>query len=568
MPLLPLEAVRPPFLSMESSEGEGPYEGPYDEAGKEASKEAGKEASKEAGKEAAENPPARCYALADHARILIADRDAFRLGVQPGSTRAHALALAPGLVLLEADPARETRAFEALALALLAYTPKVSLAHLSSPSSSHSHTLLLEVGSGLRLFGGVRALLAKVAATVADCAHAARIACAPTAWGAWTLAQAHATAGAHAARRFRVLKEATLAHALDALPVTLAPFAAQHEHALTQIGCATLGDLRRLPRDGIVRRFGDGVLAWLAQARGEAPDPRAWFVAPPSFQASLELQARVDSAEALLFATRRLVMQLAGWLAAQHGALCGFELRLEHELASRHAPRTSSLRLTWAAPSRDAGHLLWLLREKLNQTELAAPVIGLALVADQVSAYAPPTDTLFPSPEASDASLAQLFERIGARIGEQNVLQLFVEDDHRPEHAMSARTYRAPARASSRRQTSRTPRNGHKTSAQAAAPEDNAPVQSAFDLPEVPLPTQPRPAWLLEKPLKLATRGDRPVYRRPLKTLTRTERIEAGWWDGEGAERDYYVAADDQGRMFWLYRERIGGQWYLQGLFG
>ncbi len=529
MPLLPLEAVRPPLPSIGSSEGEG------------------------------EDLAERCYALADHARILIADRDAFRLGVQPGSTRAHALALAPGLVLLEPDAARETRAFEALALALLAYTPKVSLAQ-----SSQSHTLLLEVGSGLRLFGGVRALLARVEATVADCAHAARMACAPTAWGAWTLAQAHACAGAHAVRRFRVLKERTLARVLDALPVTLAPFAVQHEHALTQIGCATLGDLRRLPRDGIVRRFGDGVLAWLAQARGEAPDPRAWFTAPPSFHASLELQARVESAEALLFAARRLVMQLAGWLAAQHGALSGFELRLEHELASRHAPRTSSLRLSWAAPSRDAEHLLWLLREKLNQTELAAPVIGMALVADQVSEYAPPTDTLFPSPEASDASLAQLFERIGARIGEQNVLQLFVEDDHRPEHAMSARTWRAPTR----RQAPRKPRKTHGQAEAQEAREAGAPVQSAFDLPEVPLPAQPRPAWLLEKPLKLTTRDDRPVYRRPLKTLTRTERIEAGWWDGEGAERDYYVAADDQGRMFWLYRERIGGQWYLQGLFG
>lgn len=499
-------------------------------------------------------PATRCYALADHARILIADLDAFRLGVQPGSTRAHALALAPGLVLLEPDPARETRAFEALALALLAYTPKVSLAQ-----SPQSHTLLLEVGSGLRLFGGVRALLAKVEATVANCGHAARIACAPTAWGAWTLAQARACAGAHAVRRFRVLKDATLARALDALPVALAPFAAQHEQALTQIGCAKLGDLRRLPRDGIVRRFGDGVLGWLAQARGEAPDPRAWFAAPPSFHASLELQARVESAEALLFAARRLVMQLAGWLAAQHGALSGFELRLEHELASRHAPRTSSLMLSWAAPSRDAEHLLWLLREKLNQTTLAGPVIGLALVADQVSAYAPPTDTLFPSPEASDASLAQLFERIGARIGEQNVLQLFVEDDHRPEQAMSARTYRA------RRPAARKPR---KANGQPDAQQEAAPVQTAFDLPQVPLPSQPRPAWLLEKPLKLAVREDRPVYRRPLKTLTRTERIEAGWWDGEGVGRDYYVAADDQGRMFWLYRERIGGQWYLQGLFG
>ena len=188
---------------------------------------------------------ARCYALADHARVLIPDPAAFALGVHAGNARAHALALAPSLVLLEPDPARETRAFEALALALLAYTPKVSFAQ--------SHTLLLEVGSGLRLFGGVRALLAKVAATVADCGHAARIACAPTAWGAWTLAQARAT---RASRRWRVLKETTLARVLDTLPVTLAPFAAQHDHALTQIGCASLGDLRRLsPALAIERPF-------------------------------------------------------------------------------------------------------------------------------------------------------------------------------------------------------------------------------------------------------------------------------------------------------------------------
>lgn len=494
---------------------------------------------------------ARCYALADHARVLIPDPAAFALGVHAGNARAHALALAPSLVLLEPDPARETRAFEALALALLAYTPKVSFAQ--------SHTLLLEVGSGLRLFGGVRALLAKVAATVADCGHAARIACAPTAWGAWTLAQARAT---RASCRWRVLKESTLARVLDTLPVTLAPFAAQHEHALTQIGCASLGDLRRLPREGVARRFGDGVLTWLAQARGEAPDPRVSFSAPPSFRAELELQARVESAEALLFAARRLVMQLAGWLAAQHAALTAFELRLEHELASRHAPRTSSLTLAWAAPSRDAAHLLWLLREKLNQTELAAPVIGLALIASGVSEYAAPNDTLFPMPEASDASIAQLFERIGARLGEQNVLQLFVEDDHRPEHAMAARAYRAGAR----RASARKPRG--QSQAQPQSKEAAASMQSVLDLPDVPLPSQPRPAWLLEKPLKLAVRGDRPVYRRPLKTLTRTERIETGWWDGEGVGRDYYVAADDQGRMFWLYRERIGGQWYLQGLFG
>jgi protein ImuB len=316
-----------------------------------------------------------------------------------------------------------------------------------------------------------------------------------------------------------------------------------------------------------VRRFGDGVLTWLAQAYGEHPDPRESFRAPPSFEAALELQARVDSAEALLFAARRLVLQLAGWLAAQHAAVSGFELRLEHELASRHAPRTSRLAVNWASSSRDAEHLLWLLREKLNQTELAAPVIGLRIVASDVREYAAPSDTLFPLPQASGASLAQLFERIGARLGAQNVLQLSLGDDHRPEHAMHVEAWRAATRKGRG--------NGRRKPKAAAAPiaTDDAPAQPAstqatLDLPDVALPAQPRPVWLLERPLKLAMRGDRPVYRRVLKTLSRPERIEAGWWDGDGVERDYYVAADDQGRMFWVYRERVGGQWYLQGLFG
>jgi protein ImuB len=33
-------------------------------------------------------------------------------------------------------------------------------------------------------------------------------------------------------------------------------------------------------------------------------------------------------------------------------------------------------------------------------------------------------------------------------------------------------------------------------------------------------------------------------------------------------ERDYFIAADDRGRMFWVFRERRSGQWFLHGLFG
>jgi protein ImuB len=539
---------------------------------------------------------ARCYALADHAHILMPDFDALRAGVHAGHSRSYALALAPGLKMLAADTDRETQAFEAMALALLTYTPKVSLAH--------AHTLLLEVGSGLRLFGGLRALLSRVSATVAEFGYTARLACAPTAWGAWLLAQAHADRQGH---RWHVIKETSLARVLDRVSVSLLPVAQAHRDAFVHVGCTTLADLRQLPRSGVVRRFGSGILDLLAQAYGTRPDPRESFRAPASFHAQLELPSRVDNADALLFAARRLIVQLAGWLSAHHAALSGYTLLLEHELASRHAPKTSSLTVAWAIPSRDAEHLIWLLREKLNQTILVAPVIELKLVADQIGEYAERSDTLFPMPESDGDSIARLLERLSARLGPENVLQMSVQDDHRPERAMRVEAYQAQAfsrkkRSSAKAKTkikadktwltdelqhaalesvhadgdaaehaehiSRQPEKTSDAKSSRIFVIQPADAQASLDLPGSALPSQPRPVWMLDKPLRLMMRDQRPIYRRPLKMLTRTERIEAGWWDGNRVERDYYVAADDRGHMFWVYRERLGGEWYLQGLFG
>lgn len=528
-----------------------------------------------------------CYALADHAHILMPDLDAWRAGVHAGYSRSYALALAPGLKLLAADTTRETQAFEAIALALLTYTPKVSLAD--------AHTLLLEVGSGLRLFGGLRTLLSRVSATVAEFGYTMRIACAPTAWGAWLLAQARAC---RQGRRWHVIKETSLARVLDGLSVSLLPVTQAHRDAFAHVGCSTLADLRRLPRAGVVRRFGSGILDLLAQAYGTRADPRESFRAPASFHAQLELPSRVDNADALLFAARRLIVQLAGWLSAHHAALSSYTLLLEHELASRHAPKTSSLKVAWAIPSRDAEHLIWLLREKLNQTVLAAPVIELKLVADQIGDYAGQSDTLFPMPESDGDSIARLLERLSARLGPENVLQMSVQDDHRPERAMRIEAYqaqafsrqkRAPAKSRAKVKADKTwltdelrhaaseeEREGEATMLQTQATQAITPpsaprsvdAQPSLDLPDSALPSQPRPVWMLDRPLRLMMRDQRPIYRRPLKMLTRTERIEAGWWDDNRVERDYYVAADDRGHMFWVYRERLNGEWYLHGLFG
>ncbi len=105
-----------------------------------------------------------------------------------------------------------------------------------------------------------------------------------------------------------------------------------------------------------------------------------------------------------------------------------------------------------------------------------------------------------------------------------------------------------------------------------------APPPRRFDSPDrsvtrAPVPGAVRPVWLLPEPRRLQTD---PVYGRPLHQgaplvlMTRAERIEAGWFDGELVSRDYHDAQARDHRRLWVFRERRGGEvrWYLHGVFG
>ncbi len=217
---------------------------------------------------------------------------------------------------------------------------------------------------------------------------------------------------------------------------------------------------------------------------------------------------------------------------------------------------------------------LWLLREKLNQATLIALVIEMKLFADKISEHAPPPDTLFPMPGSGNDSMAQLIERLSAGLGAENVVQMVERDDHRPEAAMTVETYQSEREAKPKSgeksiqdqkhtRPSR-PTRKHKQKKQRTSPRS----MRRSSCPTMPFLLSRVRFWILEAPQKLLLRNERPFYRRPLKLISRTERIEAGWWDGNRVQRDYYLADDDTGRMFWVYRERLTGFWFLHGFFG
>lgn len=459
-------------------------------------------------------------------RVLLADAAAQQGGVQAGMSPATALSVLPALRLHPRNEAQEAALLQRLALALARYTPTIVL---------QSDGVWMEVSRTQRLFGGVRTLAQAVLATARDCGVSAlNAAAAPTATAAGLRARLNAARTP-----------------LDALPLAPALTALSQPERLAQllhgIGCRNLADVRALPRTGLQRRGGAALMQALARAYGEAPDPQTLFEPPREFSQGLELAHRADDAAMLVFAAQRLVQPLAGWLMAQWLAATRVSLHLRHERSLyQDAVPPTVVRIELGLPSRDAAQIMLLLRERLQRVALPAPVYAMALVLDTAVAHAGDAAALWPElPDAQrDANgFTALLDRLTARLGAQQVQRIALHADHRPERAMQwvgMITSSVHPEASKGERRSRSP----------------------------------RPTWLLPQPLPLGEQQGRPVHGGdPLQLLTRAERIEAGWFDGQAVTRDYHIASGADQRWRWVFKERSGAsdaapRWFLHGVFG
>ena len=507
----------------------------------------------------------RPIALLEAHRIVSANAAAVALGVKPGLKRATALALAPQIVLGQADPQRDALTLLPVAHAALAFTPGVSLQPALQPGAA-ADTVLLEVQASLRYFGGLDRLRRAIDVALRPLGHRVHTACATTAHGAAILSRVEPPP--------QCIDLAATRRALQAAPVWLLGPGREHWEALQGMGLRTLDDLINLPRAGLARRFGEGLLVELDRAFGRRPDPREPIVLPPSFESRLELFARADTTDQVLHGAAVLLERLIVWLAAQHAFVRRFRLLMHHEARwqSDRTPEASMLEIALAEPSRDSAHLRLLLREQLARLQLPAPTLELRLQADDITRRAPPNAELFATPRSEHEGLTRLIERLQARLGPGQVQRLVAIEDHRPERASALCEARAIGAGSSAggRGGEKRHRGGSPAAAVAAGP---AALRSNGR-------TAARPVWL-QAAEPLLERAARPLLDgRPLQLLSGPERIEAGWWDSGLACRDYFIAATTEGALVWIYRERLplsrsaneeevgGSGWFLHGRFG
>jgi protein ImuB len=463
------------------------------------------------------DPPAPLAVSGSHTEIIACNEAARSQGIKCGMPAAAALALAANLQVVPRDTGAEEAALERIAAWAIQFTPAVSVARPDE--------VLLEIAGSLTIFGGLKNLWGEIAGGLSMLGYAASMACAPAPLAAQWFARADL--------EVRLRHADALRAGLSDLPIEAARPSADALALLQNVGVGSVGDCLALPRDGLARRLGQDFIDDLDRARGLTPDPRLFFTPPTVFKAAQPLPAPAWQAEMLLFAARRLLTELCGFLTATgNGAQC-LTFTFTH-----HRREATRLTLSLVAATRDVDHLTNVLRQRLERTALPEPASAITLESELLLPLASRNLTLLPDAGQQEEAAAQLIERLRARLGDEAVQGLKRFADHRPERAWRA-----------------CPPSG-RIDGGGAAPSPSAVL------------TAGRPLWLLGEPRPLSEVAAAPCYDGRLTLLAGPERIEAGWWDGHDVTRDYFVASNPSEALLWIYRERNqNARWFLHGFF-
>ncbi|QLC73807.1 DNA polymerase Y family protein [Pseudomonas sp. LPB0260] len=434
-------------------------------------------------------------------RVLQAVNPAARaLGLRPGQSLNAAQALSRDFATAEYDTQQIERCQRFLAAWAYRFSSQVSL--------HYPRALLMEVESSLALFGPWPRFEARLRAELQALGFRHRITLAPNPAAARVLANAH--------DGLAIADAAALRQQLEQLPIERLGLPREVASALARMGLRTLRQVLDLPRDGLARRFPAEMLRHLDTLLGLRPLALDCYSPPDHFDERIELNFDVESHQALLFPLRRLIHDLAAYLAGRDSGVQRFVLHLEHR-----ARADSLVAVGLLGAERDATLLFELTRERLERLQLPAPVEALRLQARDLPDFVPAHANLFDERAQQTLAWEQLRERLRARLGDAAVQGLGVHADHRPEQAW--RPYSAAATT-------------------------------------VPGATGPRPGWLLAEPLALDDAAPR--------LLAGPERIESGWWDGNDQRRDYYLIETSSGQRAWAFRP-VGsaGPLWLHGWF-
>lgn len=445
---------------------------------------------------------------------------------------AKAQALAPGLVVIDADPRGDAEGLERLALWVL---PRISPIVAADPPDG----LVIDSTGADHLHGGEPAMLAAIVRRFETAGVEARAAIADS-WGT-----AHAAAR-FAARSTLVIPSEDTELFLRRLPIAALRLDPGLVQELRMLGFERIEELLDQPRAPLALRFGPQIGRRLDQALGRLAEPVDPVRPADPVEVRRVFGEPIGAAETIARYTGKLVDALCQELEARGLGARRLDLLFQRVDSSRQAVRIGT-----AQPVRDARRLMRLLREQLDAVD---PGFGIeimtlsATLAESLTARQAISSLVEePEPDISD-----LIDVLANRVGEHRLYRFAAVTSDVPERSVTRIAPLSPeAGLSWDGDWPRPPRLLRQ-------PE---PIETMALLPDNP------PIWF-------TWRG----VRRRVRRADGPERLHAEWWKRDAelvAIRDYFRVEDETGERYWIYRAGDGQhletgshRWFLHGIFG
>jgi protein ImuB len=323
------------------------------------------------------------------------------------------------------------------------------------------------------------------------------------------------------------------AAALAPLPLALLGLEPEQQELLARWGLRTIGDLARLPASALAARLGPAGPRLVERARGE--DASVFVSSPPPerFETTLELDWPVEGLEPLAFLLSRALEPLTAALAARGAKAAALACELGLVDATTHARL-----LQPAAPSGDARTWRTLVLLDLEAHPPRDAVARLTLRAEPAPARSVQfslLDPALPAPERLAETLARLHAWTAS--GRSGSPQLV--DSHRPG-AFAVQSF-------------------------APGPLPRGVREAAWPVPRVALRAYrpPRLAHVLTQagaPRFVAAPG----VRGAVTAAAGPWRVSGDWWDSAFSREEWDVALAG-GAAFRVFRDRLCGEWYVEG---
>ncbi|HEY3826639.1 MAG TPA: DNA polymerase Y family protein [Bryobacteraceae bacterium] len=328
--------------------------------------------------------------------------------------------------------------------------------------------------------------------------------------------------------------------ALDPLPVEALRLPHEIIGELRRLGLLNIAAIRKIPRRSLSARFGSTLLWRLDQAFHKAEDPLTPWRPPAPYWSSRILAEPISTVCSVEHVLQELLREVCG--------------RLEkHHLGSRHMDlacyrvdgTVDRCEVRTSKPNRTIPHLMRLFRDRLEklwadfgfETFTLSVLNAEALDAIQLSLSES-------NPVKDEESFDALVDRLGMKLGFQEVNRIHVCESLLPEHSAEFR----PAALATRESL------------------------TSAEWPEYRI----RPIRMIDPPMHIEVSilipGESPVQffigdrRHRITRSEGPERLSPEWWrEGKSCRdtRDYYRIEDDQGLRFWIFQE--SGQWFLHG---